>query len=411
MTAPNTQGVGNVPVIGQWIKFGAAIGHALFPGGDPRQQSFNFGQLIASQLPGILPPGSRPPPPSSSPPPPSSSPPPPMGGPAPPPIYTPPPSTSSPADTVQPLATQSSWAPWLFMYGRGPLKRGRKRKKKKREGQSPFLPRSPADVERQILDRVPKMPPGQWDDMVQGFVGSIPEAAPQVLPRVLPEILVGAARVVLGGVGAIFFPSRTADDDVWQPQPQPMPQPSGPRRRYRNKRPQPYAWPLPDFQGKWFPYDIPGAVVRVDPRVFGDPWEFPAPRDLPAPAPLPMPAPVPAPRPTTTPRPTTAPTPTKSPWPDPWTLLPFLTQPGTAPRRYRLPRNPSQPDPLTPPQTGPLPFESPFAQPFNRADQCQCEKPRKRKSDSCTNPVSSKRTFTRGGVKFRTITRKLTCQA
>jgi hypothetical protein len=61
------------------------------------------------------------------------------------------------------------------------------------------------------------------------------------------------------------------------------------------------------------------------------------------------------------------------------------------------------PDPIDSPLTAFNPYRVPF-----RADECQCEKPPRRKK-GCTNPVSSRRTFTRDGAKFRTVTRRLQC--
>jgi hypothetical protein len=87
-------------------------------------------------------------------------------------------------------------------------------------------------------------------------------------------------------------------------------------------------------------------------------------------------------------------------------LVPFLTP---TPRVSR----PAQP--IRPPQVVPStpPIESPLTQPYsyraNYCPPCESDRPRKRKKDSCTNPISGKRTFTRGGVRFRTITRKLQC--
>jgi hypothetical protein len=92
--------------------------------------------------------------------------------------------------------------------------------------------------------------------------------------------------------------------------------------------------------------------------------------------------------------------------------LPWLTPPRIG-YPSRQPRNPFGPSPLTPTNPGgvesPQPFS--FPQPY-RADPCNCaaqDTKRKRKRDSCTNPISSKRTFSRGTAKYRTITRKLEC--
>jgi hypothetical protein len=97
---------------------------------------------------------------------------------------------------------------------------------------------------------------------------------------------------------------------------------------------------------------------------------------------------------------------------DPLTAAFLLSRPGAA--TVKGPKITYQRDPLTVPQSGAVASPSPFyagsARP-TKTDQCNCPKPRKRNASSCTNPITSKRHTTRGGVKFQTITRKLTCPA
>jgi hypothetical protein len=213
---------------------------------------------------------------------------------------------------------------------------------------------------------------------------------------------------VLSGVGMILFPSRTADDDM-------IPAPHGPRTRVPSKRPQPYGWPLPDFQGRWRdPFRIPAWIYE----------DFPAPLKIPAYVPTPQPVFVPSPTtypvaiPTAQPFPIPTPTAVPTPWKIPsWIgdlaplLLPLAipsARPASRPGRIRLPQR----DPLTGPQSVPIPSAFPqYLQPPTQADTCQCEAQRKRKKKGCTNPVTSRRTTTRGGKKFRTITRYLKCPA
>lgn len=251
----------------------------------------------------------------------------------------------------------------------------------------------------------------------QGFVGpipaplprpaplptpTIPDTLPRPLPRVPPSALPGVLARVLALPWLIFYPSRTADDDtVPGPMPQRIPT-RGPTRRPRVRT-------LPDRQpGRqprpYFPDDFPMPGDRPDTV------SLPRPDELPRPLPrLPTPAPTPRPRSPTRPTPTPAPPPTGLPF---W--LPLLPQllpriPGRLPNRIALP------DTLTPPQRVPLqyPPAQPFAIPLQaRPANCPpCENQRQRKRQrKCTNPITSRRTFARGGAKFRTITRKLQCR-
>ena len=266
-----------------------------------------------------------------------------------------------------------------------------------------------------------------YDPTVQTFApGNFPMPQPVrvPLPTVLPTIL----RTVIGVLGWILYPSRTADDDTI-PEAEPQPIPKGPPRRPRVGNPQPYGWPLPD----WYNYPrvrrprMPGVLwPRTDVPGRPAPWEYPEPAPSPEPATRPRPRPGDRTQPRGDPFPTGRPTPTPVPRtapPDlvPW-LLPFL-RPGLRPARPGarpgVPRpdvsNPFGPSPLTPSEPRGVDLPQQFEQPQFRADRCppcQCTETqqRKRKKDSCTNPISSKRTFTRGGSRFRTITRKLQCQ-
>lgn len=251
----------------------------------------------------------------------------------------------------------------------------------------------------------------------QGFVGpipaplprpaplptpTIPDTLPRPLPRVPPSALPGVLARVLALPWLIFYPSRTADDDtVPGPMPQRIPT-RGPTRRPRVRT-------LPDREpGRqprpYFPDDFPMPGDRPDTV------SLPRPGDIPRPLPrLPTPAPTPRPRSPTRPSPTPAPPPTGLPF---W--LPLLPQllpriPGRLPNRIALP------DTLTPPQRVPLQYRpaQPFAIPLQaRPANCPpCENQRQRKRQrKCTNPITSRRTFARGGAKFRTITRKLQCR-
>ena len=326
-------------------------------------------------------------------------------GPAPPPPPPPlPPPVINP-NTQSSSSSSSSWSPWLFLFGRGPRKRF---KKKKKRALNPLLPRDPAEVEREILKRVPQMPAGQWDDMVQSFVGpyprvpiggpSIPDVLPRVLTRVLPRIAVGVLSRVLWLPGLILFPSRTADDDMVISLPQPQQLPRGPRTRTRRRVKAPYdpEYPVgPVKVPERRPDDDPRQRPRDLPRDLPNPYIIPRPWEIPKPRPGSRPVPAPAPRPGTPKQP--------SPWPY---LIPLLTSiPHDQPGRLTRPRD----RPLQSPLDQPLPFTQPIPQ---RADQCDCtQTKRKKRKKGCTNPITSKRTFTRGGAKFRTTTRKLQCQA
>ena len=312
-------------------------------------------------------------------------------------------SSSSAADQPIPTLGQSSWAPWLFQYGRGPTTRGRKKRKKKAAQVNPYLP-TPyvcgTDSECE------EMFPG-----LEAFVmpmPTVPDVLPDFLPAVVPRVVTTVVGGILSGVGMILFPSTTADDDM-------VSAPHGPRTRVPGKRPQPYGWPLPDWQGRWKdPFKIPGWIYEDFPNPVTVPTYEPIPQPVFTPDPTTYPVEVPTAQPFPMPKPT--PVPTGSPYSLPsWAddlwpfLVPLITGPGPAkPGRVKVPNR----DPLTDPNNAPLPSEWPqYLQPPTQADTCQCEAQRKRKKKGCTNPVTSRRTTTRGGKKYRTITRYLKCPA
>jgi hypothetical protein len=369
------------------------------------------------------------------------------------------PSPASPADQRIPSLGTPSWAPWLFDYGRGPKSRGRKKKKKTpRVPQVSPLPGPPPMVpcgsDSECEEMYPDIPPGmdpmpprdygapddspvQRPDFLRAwpqFSGpkyQKPQAPPHlkkkksyqfdapiilpppppttafttpypgidVPPMVLPSILTKALPW-LWIPGAIFFPSETADDDVWQ-----APQPHGPRHRGRKPRPQPYGWPVPDWSGKWHPYDVPGFVKP-------QPHETPQPVEMPQPVFVPDPTTYPVAVPTAQPFPMPKPTPAPTTWKIPtWIgdfapLLLTFALPGSKPGRYR--------SPLTGPNDSPVPLASPnYFQPPAQADTCQCESQgkRKKRKRSCVNKVTSRRTYKKGSVRYRTTTRRITCPA
>lgn len=261
----------------------------------------------------------------------------------------------------------------------------------------------------------------------QGFVGPVPAplpvpaptttpapTVPDTLPRTLPSSVPGTVARVLARAAVlpwlIFYPSRTADDDtVPGPMPQPMPQrvPRGPTRRPRVRTvprvPQlPDVWrpPQPRFPGD---FDLPGPDTMPQTQPDARPQPTPTPTSWPTPTPTGWPRPSPTPRPTPAPRPPL--------WPY---LLPYLPSPGTR-SRPRVPTRQPTPTPTPTPATPTVPLTYFQPQPVTSpqpADPCQQtadRNRRRRKRDKCTNPITGKRTFTKGGRKFRSITRRLEC--
>jgi hypothetical protein len=314
----------------------------------------------------------------------------------------------------------SGWGPWLsafYSLGGGPIgprKRFKKRKKRKLD-----------DYGRPIIspDEWGGLPGGamcgtdadcaRWDQAHgtsslpgQAFVGDFTLPDIQLPPEIIVPggVLTGIGRI-LPFIIPIFWPSKTADDDV-------IPGP-GPVRRRNPPYHRPGTttdWPVPDFPSRARPRKPPKRWrFRVpNPQRTPDPLEFPLPtaQPLPVPRALPRPSTRPAsPRPApSSPAPTSTPSRPLSTWLDPLTYL--LLQRPNAPSVGRV-RLPSQ---------SPVPIESPLTSPFAygvpsrlKDDQCDCTRTRKRKKSTCTNPITSKRTRTRGGRKFRTITRRLDC--
>lgn len=223
------------------------------------------------------------------------------------------------------------------------------------------------------------------------------------IPRVLPRIL-----RPLGLPFLIFWPStigKEAPVRVDEIPRSPRPAPTGPPRRPVVRPPQPI--PLPG--------QSPDTVTRPAPGQ-------PSPEQVRRPQPRPEPPPVRVPvlDPTQLPRPQPIPTPTPSPrtWPRPLTValpfaLPFVLpllspSPRPAPSPIAAPGSKPVfgPTPLTPLQ--PLGVSSPASEP----DRCRCPKPERRRRDrQCRNKIVSSRKYTRGGRRYRTITRRLECPA
>lgn len=322
------------------------------------------------------------------------------------------------------------WAPWLaYAYDwwkgpRGPRTRGRKRKKITRRPRKPdWWNQKPPILDPYGGDGISLCGTdsqcADWDlaHGTGGLPGSafVPPTIPDVLPPsiTIPPWLIDAVAKTLrrpGTIIGVLWPNRTADDDVIYPLP--APEPRGPRRRYPNKRPTTTDWPVPDFDPGTRPRKPRKPLrIRVPQRA---PSRTPQPAGVPVPQPPSVPRPTPQSVPQRTPARTPSPT-TRTPpspsvprvqdWLGPL-LLSDLLKPGAQRGRVRLP------------QQSPFPIEAPLTSPFAygvgsppRTDRCDCTTKRKRKKSSCTNPVSSKRTFTRGGTRYRTITRKLKCPA
>lgn len=228
-------------------------------------------------------------------------------------------------------------------------------------------------------------------------------------PRIDPNATVvreGLKRAaVLARIGSILagvlYPSSTARDDTV---PGPMPGDSrGPTRRPRIRPGQ-----RPDIVSA----PAPGTPPRSSSP---SPEQVRPPQDRPVPV-LTSPQPTgPVFDPKTIPAPSTPTIPRSFPWKDVLQYaVPFVlplaaplfqgapsTQPATAPSGNAPPRIP-----LTTFQ--PTPLQSvPETDPCKRASDR--ERNRRRKGDKCVNRITNKRTFRRGGSKYRTITRKLEC--
>lgn len=331
------------------------------------------------------------------------------------------------ADRPLPSGSMYDYRIWQYLQWlsqpRGPRTRGRKRKKKRvRVPQSsplpePWQPPVPTtDTQAEEFDRweresgidLPYSNAWGWESpgdyqMFTGMPTSVPN--PDTVARGLPAIL----NPWIWGVIGVLLPSKIGDEP-----PLPMPtqpgQPTGPRRRYRVIRPTTLPRPEPSAQ--------PQPAPRPAPVPTGVPDELPFPFPMPTAEPIPLPQPAPGrPLPGTAPR---TPTPTRWPIPgpsvpptpiptkfDPWTLLPLLlTPPGAKPGRVRTPVQ--SPLPMDAPLTSPFAYGVPS--PRTGEDQCDCTKRKKRKKSHCTNPITRRTTRTRGGRRYRTITRRLDCK-
>jgi hypothetical protein len=297
-------------------------------------------------------------------------------------------------------APAASAAPFILgsvFYGtKGPKKRKRRAPRRAKQYPPGYQCTTDTDCEEYFRAIGRPIPEGALEPR-EAFVGPVPPVDIVVPGAVIVRSTVGVLSRVLGPLAWILFPSRTADDDIL-PQPAPQPAPRGPTKRPRIRVLEP-----PTLPGE--------APVRIPGRYFPQPGDLPKPTTAPTPAPREQPRPQPRPgrwpTPRTWPAPTPMPTP-RAPVPfDP--LLPLilapLLRPGARPtfRPGRIVAPDRVADPLTFAQPQPLPFN---------ADRCTCaeDKP-KRKRKGCKNPVTSKRTFSRGGSRFQTITRKLECPA
>lgn len=290
-------------------------------------------------------------------------------------------------------------------------------------GLDPNRPRT-SSIPPTGIPGVPWMPTGQWDDMVspepawkcstdaeceqefydrygtwpdfgaiepQAFVG-----APGVVVPSAADVVIGGAASTAGAILArimpwllIFLPSSTEDlpwYDPTLPKPQKLPKPEPQPQAWPEEmpEPQPQAWPEPQPAPQPKPQDQPEPVE----------WPQDIPHEFPDTSPWPAP-------------------PAAAPWLPSWlpdfadVALPLLL-PALIPTRGRARKPGRVRDPLTADQPDELalPLESPY--PY-RTDECNCEQTKKKRKKSCSNPISSKRTFTRGSQKFRTITRRINC--
>jgi len=81
--------------------------------------------------------------------------------------------------------------------------------------------------------------------------------------------------------------------------------------------------------------------------------------------------------------------------------------------RIKLPKAQPFPELALAPQTNPLTAFYSAAVPFSatKTKACSCASTKRKKKKSCSNPVSSKRKFTRGNQKYITTTRRIECPA
>lgn len=225
---------------------------------------------------------------------------------------------------------------------------------------------------------------------------------PKLLPRFAPFI-----GRILGPLALLFVPGKLTDLP-WE-----WPKrirtgtglPPGSRPR------QPFALPLPSSDIETVTVTAPRLTFTPQPFGFAPPANRPVaipspvavpnpfaqPRTQPKPQPRPQPRTQPQPQPRVQPRPEPQPRPLALPLPS---IPPFPAAPiGPSPGQRPTPLTPFQPGALQLPQPRP----NPCASPAPKDDK------RKRKKKKCTNPITGRRTFTRGNARYRSITRKLEC--
>jgi len=357
----------------------------------------------------------------------------------PPPPPPPPPGPVNNPPIPQPSASSGYFVPGSIFWGsKGPRKRRRVKRPPTR-----VITRTNCETdtecEQWCFDNPQECEYWKQVNEARGPVVKIPQRGPSLPDLFVPTVgsrgtgtiakRVRQAARVLGRASPllwILYPSKLPRWDVIQPweyerpdimvEPRPQPIPKGPPQRPRVGRPYPYAWPLPDFQGRYRPRPRVPGVLYPDVDPVQQPGTAPAPATRPSPQPGTQPAarPVgdPFPRPGTRPGATPFPRPVPSPRTVPRApdilpfLIPFLS-PTPRVSRPAQPRRPPELVPSTPPIENPL--TAPYRYRSDSCPPCESDRKRKRKKDSCTNPISGKRTFTRGGARYRTITRKLQC--
>lgn len=286
----------------------------------------------------------------------------------------------SPVDAMPPPSSSSSswsWAAALpFLFGAKPAPRRAPRRRRRAKPKPKPKPRPrPA---------VPRRGPG-----------GLPDYKPPT-PRAVPGLPVLLTRLT-GAVGGLLWPSEIGREPPWQPPPSvgppvhsPVTVPAGQREPAQQPQPQPRTPQQP--------------ANRVQPRPA--PTPRPQPTASPVPAPVVLSQPLPMPAPSSYPAPAPLPTPRSFPWQYLVPFLPLAFSPSPGSR--------GAPAPLTGVQPTPLGFTGQQPQPEAENDPCKrCaqQRRRRRKRKECRNPRVSSKTYTRGGKRFQTITRRLECQA
>jgi len=245
-----------------------------------------------------------------------------------------------------------------------------------------------------ILDDLLRRPwvPGQWptppdptfEELLKRPRSPAPSNPPA--PKRLPAVGAGVLARVLGGIGALLWPTPTASDDVLYPPGTAVPPPEPP------KRPRPPVVvtvpesPLETPADKWpGPSREPGQRTPPTDEPLAPPlvflpadWRTPRPEAVPRPQPVPAPMPAPAvqPRPAPFPLSFPFPFPSLSPRPQESTRPAFLSQPQPQPR----PSSRVQPMPAW--ALSPLTAVQPSAvrSPPSSSDRCTCpRKPAKKR--------------------------------